>query len=90
MAGQDEINSLTANQTIVVTVPGNTRFYVVIEKGSSEEAGRPVPRSTDANSPNLSGTRAPTLEELRQLIQLKSELNQMYSQTNSQPVAAQQ
>jgi hypothetical protein len=90
MAGQDEINTLSANQNIVVTVPGNTRFYVVVEKGNSEEAGRSVPRSTDANNPNLSGSRAPTLEELRQLIQLRSELNQMYSQTNPQPVAAQQ
>jgi type IV secretory pathway VirB10-like protein len=90
MAGQDEINTLSANQNIVVTVPGNTRFYVVVEKGNSEEAGRSVPRSTDANNPNLSGSRAPTLEELRQLIQLRSELNQMYSQANPQPVAAQQ
>ena len=90
MAGQDEINTLSANQNIVVTVPGNTRFYVVVEKGSSEEAGRPVPRPTDAGSGNLSAGKAPTLEELRQLIQLRSELNQMYSQTNPQPVAAQQ
>lgn len=90
MAGQDEINTLSANQNIVVTVPGNTRFYVVVEKGSSEEAGRPVPRSTDANSPNLAGTKAPTLEELRQLIQLRSELDQMYSQTSPHPVAGQQ
>ena len=90
MAGQDEINTLSANQSIVVTVPGNTRFYVVVEKGSSEEAGRPGPRSTDANSLSLSGSKAPTLEDLRQLIQLRSELNQMYSQTNPQPVAAQQ
>jgi hypothetical protein len=90
MAGQDEINTLTANQTIVVTVPGNTRFYVVVEKGSSEEVGRSVPRSTDANGPNLAGSKAPTLEELRQLIQLRSELNQMYSQTNLQPGASQQ
>jgi hypothetical protein len=90
MAGQDEINTLAANQSIVVSVPGNTRFYVVIEKGNSAEAGGPVPRSTGANSPSLSDTKAPTLEELRQLIQLKSELNQMYSQTSTQPVAAQQ
>jgi type IV secretory pathway VirB10-like protein len=90
MAGQDEINTLTANQTIVVTVPGNTRFYVVVEKGSSGEVGRSVPRSTDANGPNLAGSKAPTLEELRQLIQLRSELNQMYSQTNLQPGASQQ
>jgi len=90
MAGQGEIWTLTANQSIVVTVPGNTRFYVVVEKGSSEEARRPVPRSTDANSPNLAGTKAPSLEELRQLIQLRSELNQLYSQTNPQPVASQE
>ena len=90
MAGQDEINTLAANQSIVVTVPGNTRFYVVIERGNAEEAARPVPRSTGMNSPNRSDTKAPTLEELRQLIQLRSELNQMYSQTNPQPVAPQQ
>jgi hypothetical protein len=90
MAGQDEINTLAANQSIVVTVAGNTRFYVVIEKESSEDAGKPIPRSTDGNSPSLPGDKVPSLEELRQLIQLRSELNQMYSQTNSQRVAAQQ
>jgi type IV secretory pathway VirB10-like protein len=90
MAGQDEINTLTSNQNIVVTVPGNTRFYVVVEKGTSEEAGKRVPRPTDAGNGSLSAEKPPTLEELRQLIQLRSELNQMYSQTNPQPVAAQQ
>ena len=90
MAGQDEINTLSANQSIVVTVPGNTRFYVVVEKGSPEELGKPVPGSTDATSPSLSAGKAPTLEELRQLIQLRSELNQMYSQSNPQPGAAPQ
>jgi len=90
MAGQDEINTLSANQNIVVTVPGNTRFYVVVEKGNSGDVGRSVPRSTDANTPNLAGTKAPTLEELRQLIQLRSELDQMYSQPSPQPGAAQQ
>lgn len=90
MAGQDEINTLSANQNIVVTVPGNTRFFVVVEKGTSGEAGRPVPRPTEAGNGNLSAGKAPTLEELRQLIELRSELSQMYSQTNPQPVAAQQ
>ncbi len=89
-AGQDEINTLTSNQNIVVTVPGNTRFYVVVEKGTSEDAGKRVPRPTDAGNGSLSAEKPPTLEELRQLIQLRSELNQMYSQTNPQPVAAQQ
>lgn len=90
MAGQDEINTLAANQNIVVTVPGNTRFYVVVEKGASEETGKPVPRPTDTGNGNLSAGKAPTLEELRQLIQLRSELNQMYSQSNPQAVAGQQ
>jgi len=90
MAGQDEINTLTSNQNIVVTVPGNTRFYVVVEKGTSEEAGKPARRPTDAGNVSPSADKPPTLEELRQLIQLRSELNQMYSQTNPQPVAAQQ
>ena len=90
MAGQDEINTISANQSIVVTVPGNTRFYVVVEKGTFEETVKPVPRPTDAGNGNLSAGKAPTLEELRQLIQLRSELNQMYSQTNPQPVAPQQ
>lgn len=90
MAGQDEINTISANQNIVVTVPGNTRFYVVVEKGTSEEAGKRVPRPTDAGNGSLSAEKPPTLEELRQLIQLRSELNQMYSQTSPQPVAAQQ
>jgi len=90
MAGQDEINTLTSNQNIVVIVPGNTRFYVVVEKGTSEDAGKRVPRPTDAGNGSLSAEKPPTLEELRQLVQLRSELNQMYSQTNPQPVAAQQ
>ena len=91
MAGQDEINTLGANQAIVVTVPGNTRFYIVVEKGSSEPpAGKPGVRPTDINTASLSGNRVPTLEELRDLIQLKNELNQMYLQTNSQPTSAQQ
>jgi len=90
MAGRDEINTISANQSIVVTVPGNTRFYVVVEKGTSEETGRAASRPTDASTGSLSAGKAPTLEELRQLIQLRSELNQMYSQTNPQPVAAHQ
>jgi len=90
MAGQDEINTISANQSIVVTVPGNTRFYLVVEKATSEETGRPAARPTDAGNGNLSAGKPPTLEELRQLIQLRSELNQMYLQTNPQPVAAQQ
>jgi len=90
MAGQDEINTLAANQTIVVTVPGNTRFYIVVEKGSSDQqAGKPGVRPPDA-SVSLTAGKVPSLEELRELMQLKNELNQMYLQTSSQPTSMQQ
>jgi hypothetical protein len=91
MAGQDEINTLAANQTIVVTVPGNTRFYIVIEKADSDpQLGKPGLRSADVNSASVSGGKVPSLEELRELMQLKNELNQMYLQTSAQTTAAQQ
>ena len=91
IAGQEEINALTANQTIVVTVPGNTRFYIVVEKGNSEQSvGKPGVRPMDTNNVSSSGGKVPNLEELRELMQLKNELNQMYLQTSAQPTPAQQ
>jgi Bacterial conjugation TrbI-like protein len=84
MAGQDEINRLAANQTIFVTIPGNTRFYIVVQKDNSDQHVNPAIRSVDTNSVALSGARAPSLEELRELIQLRNELNQMYAPAASQ------
>ena len=85
-AGQQEINSMALNQTLVVTVPGNTRFYIVVEKSNSDpQLAKPSPRSLDMNVPQLSADKIPSLEELRELMQLKNELNQMYLQTTSQP-----
>ena len=34
VAGDEELNELAFNQNIVVTVPGNTRFYIVLGTGS--------------------------------------------------------
>lgn len=91
MAGQDEINTLAANQTIVVTVPGNTRFYIVVEKGSADQqTGKPGVRPAEANSASLMGGKVPSLEELRELMQLKNELNQMYLQTSAESTSTQQ
>ena len=36
-------------------------------------------RPADASSASLTGGKVPSLEELRELMQLKNELNQMYS-----------
>ena len=91
MAGQDEINMLAANQNIVVTVPGNTRFYIVLEKGSSEQqTGKPGVRPADINNASFANGKVPTLEELRELMQLKNELNEMYLQPSAQQTPMQQ
>ncbi len=40
IAGDQELNNLTFNQNIVVTVPGNTRFYIVMEHGAALPEGQ--------------------------------------------------
>ena len=88
IAGDEELNELALNQNVVVTVPGNTRFYIVLESDSVERAGdRPQPSSVAST-----GSRsepAPSLDELRQLLQLKQELSAMYQQAGTTPTATQ-
>lgn len=85
IAGDQQLNSLAFHQHIVVSVPGNTRFYVVIEKGpaASEEHARPAQTGPTRNEP------VPTAEELRQLMQLRQELSELYQQPNGQNTAQQ-
>jgi type IV secretory pathway VirB10-like protein len=83
-AGQEELNGLAFNQNLVVTLPGNTRFYIVVQKPSSEHIGATSgTRSTGISTAGLTGG-VPTLEELRQLMQLRSEINELYTQASSQ------
>jgi hypothetical protein len=83
-ADQEQLNGLAFNQNLVVTVPGNTRFYIVLQKPTSERGNgvsvteNAVPRSASANR------AVPTLEELRQLIQLRREINELYTQNDGQ------
>jgi len=86
-AGQEELNGLAFNQNLVVTVPGNTRFYIVLQKPTSEHAGgSSVAGNTGLTNASLNGG-TPTLEELRQLMQLRREINDLYTQNNGQPTA---
>ena len=86
-AGQEKLNNLAFNQNLVVTLPGNTRFYIVVQ--------RPTTDHGPANSGNRTASMAtaglngavPTLEELRQLIQLRREISELYAQGNSQSVS---
>jgi hypothetical protein len=83
IAGDQELNNLTFNQNIVVTVPGNTRFYIVVERGATVRDGGTQPAATEqANNASL-----PTAEDLRQLMQLRRELSEMYQQPGVQSAA---
>jgi hypothetical protein len=88
VAGDEELNELAFNQNIVVTVPGNIRFYIVLGTGAvGRDAG-----SKQAVAPVPAGSRVattPSLEELRQLMQLRQELSAMYQQTATPAVASQ-
>ena len=82
MAADQELNRLAFNQNIVVTVPGNTRLYVVLQKTAREKGADARPASIASRDPNL--TRLPSIEELRELMQLKRELSEMVRQSNAQ------
>jgi hypothetical protein len=87
VAGDEELNELAFNQNIVVTVPGNTRFYIVLGTGSvgrdagSKQVGAPVPAGSRVAT-------TPSLEELRQLMQLRQELSAMYQQAPASTAAS--
>jgi type IV secretory pathway VirB10-like protein len=82
--GQEELNGVAFNQNLVVTLPGNTRFYIVVQKPSSDHGGTTSgTRSTGTSTAGFTGG-VPTLEELRQLMQLRSEINELYTQASSQ------
>jgi hypothetical protein len=88
IAGDQQMSELAFNQNIVVTVPGNARFYIVLEPGGTDgDAG-----SRQSAAPASVGSReatAPSLDELRQLMQLRQELSAMYQQGNA-PLAGSQ
>ena len=79
-AAQGELNQLSFNQNIVVTIPCNTRFYLVLQKGGSEAGTSTSVRSTGTAIAGVGNGNVPTLEELQELMQLRRELNQMYYQ----------
>jgi hypothetical protein len=88
VAGDEELNELAFNQNIVVTVPGNTRFYIVLGTGSAgRDTGNRQAATTAPPSSRVATT--PSLEELRQLMQLRQELSAMYQQTSTPPMASQ-
>ena len=85
IAGDQELNAMAFNQNIVVTLPGNTRFYIVFEK--STPSGGAQLRSAAVQQVN--NAPLPNVAELRQLLQLKQELSEMIQQAGTQNTAQQ-
>jgi len=93
IAGQNELNQLSFNQNITVTVPGNTRFYIVLQK-ADDVSGRASAARHEAYAASTvrNGQGVPNLEELRELLDLQREMSQLYPQATSasaQPSAGQ-
>jgi hypothetical protein len=89
MAGEQELMNLAYSQDIVVTVPGNTRFFIVLQQGAGQEGTRPGVLPAGSGGPGKkaiasNGDRPglPTAAELRELISLKQELNRMYREVD--------
>jgi len=86
-SGQGELNQLSVTQNIVVTIPANTRFYLVLEESEMDSGNSRAGHSTRAAISDL-GNNQLTLEELRELMQLRRELSQMYQQSGAQTTTA--
>jgi hypothetical protein len=80
IAGDQQLTNLAFNQNVVVTVPGNTRFYLIFQKVFGESNAPKELQPASANSTQLANAKFPSLEELRQLMQLRQELSQLYQQ----------
>jgi len=81
LAGEQELMGLAYNQNVVVTLAGNTRFYIILQEPSSAPKQSDAPVTEPATRTNLARADAqglPTAAELRELISLKDELNRMY------------
>jgi ribosomal protein RSM22 (predicted rRNA methylase) len=81
MAGEQELMNLAMNEQIVVTIPANTRFFIVLQDAPSEQPPSKL-MLAGAQGPEQSAVAGnslfPTPQELRELIELKNELNRMY------------
>jgi len=72
----------------MVTVPGNTRFYIVLQQTPTSSGQAPTARRASSASGFAGDSQAvPNLQELRQLLQLRQELSQLYPQEPSEKTA---
>jgi hypothetical protein len=76
LAGEQELANAAYAQNITVTLPANARFYVVLQKAAVATA--PAQVAEPARQP----AELPTVQELRELMDLRREINRMYQESN--------
>jgi hypothetical protein len=87
LAGEQELTTMAFSQNTVVTVPGNTRFYIVLQKSAMEGNATPAGvhadelRASAAGGADARGETQPSIQELRELMELRRELTRMYQES---------
>ncbi len=74
----EEVARLAITKHVVVSVPANTEIYVVLEKMAG-----PLSTARRVTSGVPTTSKSPSVQELRQLLQLQRELNQGVAAANS-------
>jgi hypothetical protein len=80
LAGEQELTNAAYSQNINVTVPANTRFYIVLQKQAVSTTA--LTSRPDA-IPARQSVEMPTVQELRELMDLRREINRMYQESNA-------
>lgn len=81
LAGEQQLATLAYQQNIVVTVPANTRFYLVLHEAGVSQAPAAIEQQTQQTA---GATLQPTAtraalsdQEMRELVQLRNEMREM-------------
>src|SRR5262245_39823973 len=80
LAGEQELMNTAYSQNISVTVPANTRFYVVLQKAAVNTTTAAPPQIAERSAQSFG---MPTTQELRELMELRREINRMYQESNA-------
>jgi hypothetical protein len=80
LAGEQELMNSAYAQNIRVTVPANTRFYVVLQKAAVRTTTTLSASEVAERSAQSRGL--PTVQEIRELMDLRREINRMYQESN--------
>src|SRR5213594_4254138 len=80
LAGEQELMNAAYSQNITVTVPANTRLYVILQKPAINAPAPAAVRKTETASQPI---EIPTAQELRELMDLRRDINRMYQESNA-------